>query len=112
AHAHGSSTGKILIEAQKLVTTFKPAEPILHLFHRFEYIFAEALVLTGHYEESLYYIHKITNNAIQRNIYLDNPFYQSLNLFQALALYKTGCMEQAEKIFNAIRPSEFYFLSK
>lgn len=81
-------------------------------FPFFEIIFSEALILTGHYEEGLYYI-KYALDVYPHSLKGKDPgFYQSCMLFKAIALYKLGDSKKAVSVFDKIRPSEFNFLSK
>lgn len=78
----------------------------------FEYVISEALVLTGHSQDALYYLRNYRNNFIKSEyssffISLDN-----LKLLDALAHYKTGKYKTAESIFDEIITSDFHFLNK
>jgi hypothetical protein len=110
AHAHGFSTEKILFDAHKVYSSLQPPDD--DLYSTFEYHFGEALVLTGHFEEGLYFLDNIMNRKPEKPSLNNLPYYEAVNLFQAVALYKTGSTKLAENIFNNLKPSEFDFLSK
>jgi tetratricopeptide (TPR) repeat protein len=78
----------------------------------FEYIISEALVLTGHSQDALYYLRNYRssfNKSEYSNFFvsLDN-----LKLLDALAHYQTGKYKTAERIFDEIITSDFHFLNK
>jgi hypothetical protein len=117
AHANESNTDKILAAARKSFHSVKESAGKSNLFGSFEYVFGEALVLTGHFEEALYYFQKISANGFenptrQNASHVDVQFCQTLMLLQTLAFYESNFGKRAEKIYKQIRPSDFYFLSK
>jgi tetratricopeptide (TPR) repeat protein len=78
----------------------------------FEYTISEALVLTGHSQDALYYLRNYRssfNKSEYSNFFvsLDN-----LKLLEALAHYQTGKYKTAERIFDEIITSDFHFLNK
>lgn len=78
----------------------------------FEYIISEALILTGHSQDALYYLGNYRNNFTKSEysnffISIDN-----LKLLDALAHYKTKKYKIAERIFDEIITSDFNFLNK
>lgn len=77
----------------------------------FEVIIAEALILTLHLEEGLYYADHALKKLDDLPDY-DEPIVQNLYLLQAWALYKKGSIKSAESLYHKIRPTAFNFLSK
>lgn len=60
------------------------------LFPCFEYIFCEALILTGHYHEGLIYVDYALNNYPEKHPYVDIGYFEKLRLWKALALSRLG----------------------
>ena len=112
AHSHGLNTEKLLIEAHKSFYSLRQSDEGYSLYRSFEYVFVQALVLTGHHEEALFYIQNVKKSVSKRRFETDIPFYETLVLLETMALFKSGSHKQAERIFNDIKPSSFYFLSK
>ncbi len=112
ADAFGLDTERILIEAYQVHSEIKPSKNSYKLFQSFEYTFPIALVLTKHFEEALYYINYAFVTYPETHSYMDQGCYKKMSLLKAIALTKTGEEEYAAKIFNQLRPSQFYFLSK
>ena len=78
----------------------------------FEYVISEALTLTGHSQDALYYLRNYRSTFIKSEysnfiISLDN-----FKLLDALAHYQTGKYKTAERIFDEIITSDFHFLNK
>lgn len=80
-------------------------------FPFFEYAMSFMLILTGHPNESLYYSEYALKNykEMQES---DKSLCRSIELFKAFSLLKQGNKKESEKIFNKLRPSGFYFLSR
>jgi hypothetical protein len=82
-------------------------------FPRFELYMAEALILTGHYEEGLHYVHFATKNYTAEHENTGwRKFLQAFYLLQAIAFYKTGNLPGAAELYERINPADFYFLRK
>lgn len=77
----------------------------------FECVVSEALVLTGHYHDALYYLEgaEAHQKKIQYCKYTTSP--QNLKLLKAIACYKTGRPDRSIDIFNTIKPSDLFFIS-
>lgn len=78
----------------------------------FEYVVAEALALTGHYMEALYYLDQNLLNAPQKTPHQAFFSEHNFKLIRALALYKMGRDAEAGIVFDEIKPSEFLFTNK
>ena len=81
-------------------------------FPRFELYMAEALILTGHFEEGLYYIEQAKKKYPEKEDYTLWKFFQNFLLLEAIVLCKTKRNIAAEEQFNKINPIHFYFLRK
>jgi hypothetical protein len=112
ADMQGLNTDKILFEAYNLHTGIAPAKDNYCLFPCFEYMFSSALMLTMHYHEALHYTEYALKNYTERHHYMDKGFYKSLELIRAIAFCKCGQKKEAEDLYNRLRPSQFYFLTK
>jgi hypothetical protein len=110
-HAKGESSEEILIDLYKyysLIIDKIGEDEIVY----FEYVVSEALTLTGHYHDALYYVSQSEVRLSKSDQFKNSVSLQNLRLLKALAAYKTNDVEMAERLFDVIRPSEFYFLSK
>jgi hypothetical protein len=103
---------RILADARIVHATLKQGRDNYRLFPAFEYVFSSALLVTGHYNEALYYINYALKNYPEKPSYIEDGFYIDIDLIKALVLVKNGRKEEAEKIYNQIKPSEFYFLTR
>jgi hypothetical protein len=112
AEMTGLNTERILIEAQHVHATLSPDNDNYKLFPCFEYVFSAALMLTGHYQEALYYTNFARRNYPGKHAYMDQGYYKTMQITRAIALVKTGEKEESEKIFEQLRPSQFYFMTK
>lgn len=108
----GKPVEKILIAAQKCHATFSPKAGSYLQFPGFEYAISFALIVTGYYEEALYYIRYSHNYYTAKLSYLDIGYYQSLLLIEAFALARLGRIAEAEAVYKTIQPSQFYILSR
>jgi hypothetical protein len=112
-HAQASSwpVEEILIDIYKFYSTLLVNTNQEQLFY-FEYVLSEALVLTGHYHDALYYLQQFNNRQkkIDYNHYTIS--IQNCKILEAIAYYKTNDFEMAETIFNEIKPSGFHFINK
>lgn len=106
-----------LHEPMEAARLFYEASTGLKINHKtfpgFEYVMAETLVLTGQYEEALFYIQEAIrkrNNPVPAHI--DARLFESVYLFQATALAHLGKIEKARDVFESISTSNFSFLSR
>lgn len=79
---------------------------------QFEYGVAEALLLTGHYSNAVYFLEEAQKRYTDPELskYVVSP--ENLNLLSSIAFYNLDQKSLAEKYFNAIRPSGFFFTAK
>jgi hypothetical protein len=111
AHVHKLPVEKTINDIQKFHFNLCTQKEQTQLFPFFEYIIAEALILTGYYYEGLYYINYALDNYYKNLGYQGFGYYQALDLLKTIALLKTDQQKEARLIFNEINPSEFGFLS-
>ncbi|MBC7829687.1 MAG: hypothetical protein H7122_18230 [Chitinophagaceae bacterium] len=78
----------------------------------FEYVVSEALILTGHYNDALYYLSQSEERKLKSEQFKYTISQHNFKLLKAVALLKTDNWDSAKKIFDEIKPSEFYFLNK
>lgn len=81
-------------------------------FPRFELYLAEALVLTGHSAEALFFIRQARKQEAQEDGFTHWKFSQNFLLLEAIAVSKLQNIERAAALFEKINPSQFYFLRK
>lgn len=103
----------VLSQAREFYGELKAVKHPDQSFPCFEYILSEALILINQHEEALYYISesvKKRNNHFPPHI--DLKLFESIYLFQAIALGKTGQVDKSREILEIINTKNFYFLSK
>ena len=103
---------RILIEAHYFHATLRDGSNNYRLFPAFEYVISSALLVTEHYDEALYYINYALKNYPEKHSYVEEGFYIDIDLIKALVLVKNDKKMEAEKIYNQIKPSKFYFLTR
>jgi hypothetical protein len=112
ANVKQTSTEDIILDAFKYHAAI-PGNYNGLSFPRFESYMAEALVLTGHNEEGLYYIdYAIEHYDDKQDDSGRKKFIQYFNLLKAIALSRKGRYTEATELFNKISPIDFYFLRK
>jgi hypothetical protein len=113
AHATQQPVEDIIIESYNYHSRQLRHGKKLLSFPRFELYLSEALVLTGHYEEALYYIQFANKNySAEHEGTGSRKFLQNFYLLQAIALYQTNDQSTASALFDRINPADFYFLRK
>ena len=108
----GIETENLLISARHTHASLKPDIDRFFGFPSFEYVIAPGLLLTGHFDEALYYINYALKQYPDKQSFIQEGFYQGLEQLKALTLVKNGKKAEAEKIYQQIKPSAFYFLTK
>lgn len=78
----------------------------------FEYVISEALTLTGHCQDALYYLRNYRSSFVKSEYSNFFTTLDNLKLLDALAHYQTGKFKTAEMIFDEIITSDFHFLNK
>jgi len=112
AHAEQMSAEDIILDAFKYHSNI-PGNYKCLSFPRFELYMAEALVLTGHSEEGLYYIdYAVKHYSEEPDSSGRKKFLQYFNLLRAIALIKSNNYTIASALFARINPTDFYFLRK
>lgn len=112
AHANNLLVEKVINEIQKFHFSLCIQREQTQPFPFFEYIVSEALVLTGYYNEALYYINFASENYFKNLTYSGFGYYQAFDLLKAMALLRVEQKRYAENILNHINTHEFGFLSK
>ncbi|MEP6746606.1 MAG: hypothetical protein ABJB86_02710 [Bacteroidota bacterium] len=111
AHTQSTPVEDILVSIYKFYSTLEATGPADQLFY-FEYTIAEALVLTGHYNDAQFYMDQFANRAKKKEFCKQRMSIQNIQLFRAVAFNKTGQVAEALDIFNALKPAEFHFITK
>jgi hypothetical protein len=112
ANIVGLPTSGILAEALVQHTRIVPSEGFYHNFPTFEYIFSLALTLTQHFSEALYYLEQAEVKYKSKHSYVEDGLYETMRLLKAMALARTGNTVAAKELFEKLKPSRFYFLTK
>jgi hypothetical protein len=107
-HIHNQPAEEFLVELHDLQSHLENNER-KELYFSFEYIIAEALILTGYYQEAMYFISEAEKKF---NAEANESSIQTLLIFKGIALSKTGYQKKAEKIMEHIQTNKFSFLSK
>lgn len=110
---NGKSLAPIIDKARDFHTSINMFRNDANSFPAFDYIMAETLVLLQQYDEALYYIQRaLKKRNSHMPTYLNSKMYESINLFQATALWHSGRTEKARDIFDTLNITNFHFLSK
>ena len=112
AHMEGLPTTGILAEALEQHHRIIPSDGYYHNFPTFEYIFSLALTLTQHFTEALYYLEQAETKYKSKHSYIDEGLYETMRLLKAIALARTGQKSAARDLFEKLKPSNFYFLTR
>jgi hypothetical protein len=108
----GMNISKIFWDAQQTHASISFLHEEFKCFPWFEYICGMALVLTQHFIESLYFLDIVEDCGNKQPDVFDKGFYETLLLLKSFALLKTGDCEEAKRLYQSVRTSQFYFLSK
>lgn len=103
---------RILTEAYHFHSGLRPSRDGYRLFPCFEFNFGTALVLTGHFNEALYYLHYGMKNYPERQFPLYEAYDQTYLLLVGIAEAGNENRGGAEALFQQLKPGEFYFLTK
>jgi hypothetical protein len=109
AEALKQQTEDLLIEIYKYYSILTDAAHPARYY--FEYTISESLVLTGHFNDALYYLEQLSKHIDSGKTCAVMISDHNHRLLKAIALHKTNDAK-AEAIFNFIKPSKFHFLNK
>jgi hypothetical protein len=110
AHSSKQPTEKVIIDIFKYYSFCKSQKGNDKSMLAFKLVAGEALILTGHFKEGLYYFDLALK--MYTSWYNNPEMLQTIYLFQTIALYKLNEWEKAEVKFDLIKTFEFCFLSK
>lgn len=111
ANTNSNCAEDIILSAYKHYSSLNKNNSISSFPH-FELYLAEALVLTGYFDEGLYFIEQAEKAYKEKEDYGHWKFFQEFLLLKSIALYKTKKYVDAEAVFNKINPADFCFLRK
>lgn len=103
---------KILADAYKVQLELKSNGKSLSLSQSFEYIMAGVLVWTRYYQDAIFYINEAYLRYSKVALAVDKICFNRLLLLKSTAYAKSGIVDEAERLFEQIRPSQFSFLTK
>ena len=110
--ATGTPVEETLIDLYKFYSSAGvQGHPHFEQLFYFECVVSEALILSGHYEDAMYYLGQAETRQKNMQYCKYTTSLQNIKLLNAIACYKTGLHENAVDIFNTIRPSDFFFIS-
>lgn len=103
----------IMIKARQFYATVIPHKEHYASFYCFEIILSEALILTGQFEEALFYIDELFVK-LKRYVpsYIDVVLLETILLYKAIVCVHTGKRSKANEILTELMPYNFCFLSK
>mgnify|MGYP001434137431 CR=1 FL=1 len=110
ANVEGLNTDKIIEDACRVDPSYVTDKNVE--FPWTQYLFAVTLLLTGKYDELLYFFNIVDIDNKKQSDIIDDGYFESNLVFSAIALARTGELEQAKKIYEQVRPSRFYFLTR
>ncbi|HEY0579709.1 MAG TPA: hypothetical protein VGC75_03280, partial [Candidatus Nitrosocosmicus sp.] len=111
AEINKTNADEFINDAREVHSQFLKRREHFKNFPLFEYAMAMILLCTGYFKEALYYAEYGLKNFKEMHD-IDKSLCRSIELIKSFALVKMGRRKEAEKIFNALRPSSFYFLSR
>ena len=113
ADAFNKPQDAVLSGARLLFSAYQPSRENLPLIFQGIKHLAQALLLTGHYEEAAFYLEDAYS---KRKNYIpaecDLEVWEAIDLFQAFVKMQMGEPAATKKILNSINPDNFYFLHK
>lgn len=103
----------IMIKARQFYATIIPHKEHYASFYCFEIILSESLILTGQFEEALFYIDELFIK-LKRYVpsYIDVVLLETICLYKAIVCVHTGKRGKASEILSELMPYNFCFLSK
>lgn len=110
ANVEGLNTDKIFEDACRVDLRYGTDNYVE--FPWAEYLFGVTLLLTGKNEELLYFYSIVDINNRRQSEIIDDGYFEVNLVLNAIALARTGEIEQARKIYEQVRPSRFYFLTR
>lgn len=103
----------IMIKARQMYASIVPHKEHYSSFYCFEIILSEALILTGEFEEALFYIDELFVK-LKRYVpsYIDVVLLETIGLYKAIVYAHTGKKTKAAELLSELVPHRFCFLSK
>jgi hypothetical protein len=112
AAIHSHSFEAIIKEAQKMHNTPKDPADAYASFPAFELTFTIGLILVECYAEALYFLEYAEHHYPRKHALMEEGYYETLDLLNAIALLKTGKKAEALAIFKKLQPQRFAFITK
>jgi hypothetical protein len=111
-HAVGKATDAVINNIASFHGNFRARQDKQNNFPFFELIVSEALVLTGFYNEAVYYINFAKDNYPTNHAYANLGYYKTLDLLKGIALSEQGFKNKEEGLILNVKSNELCFLSK
>lgn len=113
AHVSGTDMDTTLIKARQYYSTISLSKENFVSVFRFYVILSHALLLTGQYEEALFYIDEFQKNRSKYVLPLmESTLPESIHLFKAIALVMLGDKVTGKEWLDSLNTCNFFFLSK
>ncbi|OLY93809.1 hypothetical protein SAMN05444008_111161 [Cnuella takakiae] len=113
AHSVDADPSLIIKEASVAFKNLIPTQDHYRHYPCFQLIIAEALMLTGNFDEAFFYASNgVAQLKSQETAIHNHSLFHALFLYQAYALAQSGDIKKAKELFERIDPGAFYFLSK
>lgn len=113
AHIHQLPATAILEEARTAFYQLTYTKESSKALPWFEYILTAALVLTHHFEESLFYIGQVAKKRAKYAMPSEEMLLlKSFDMYQAISLAALGRLSKAEVLYTQLKGMSFYFLDQ
>jgi hypothetical protein len=113
AHVSGTDMDSTLIKARQYYSGVTLSKENFVSVFRFYFTLSHALLLTGQYEEALFYIDEFQKNRTKYVLPLmENTLPESIHLFKAIALVLLGDKATGKEWLDSLNTCNFFFLSK
>jgi hypothetical protein len=109
----GDDLESILIRVRQFYLNITLSRENFVSVFQFYAIISNALLLSGQYEEALFYIEEFMKNKTKYILPLmDSSLSESVHLFKAIALIHLGNKATGKEWIDSLNTSKFFFLSK
>lgn len=113
AHIYQLQVESILEEARYAVQQPAQAKENIKTFPRFELILAGALVLTGQFDEALFYIAQVGKKRGKYAVADEEKLlFRAFDVYEVLAWAGLGKRAKAEKLYEGVKKGPFYFIDQ
>jgi hypothetical protein len=109
-HMLGLDSQPVLDKIRNFIAQATFSKENFKIFPRVELTLINALVLTGHFEEALFYVAQVNKRRGRYTLpEAEMPLFRSFDLYQALALAALNRQARAEAVYAQLKGVSFYF---